>query len=64
MQSVKIVFDYERGLLLSSIVEVVGGDVICVPLHSVNGKFFFGWGWGVRRAPFLWCMWSIIQSNE
>ena len=38
-------FDYDRGVLLSSILEVVCSDVIYVPLHSVNGKdFFFGGG--------------------
>ena len=40
--------------LLSSFLEIVCCDVICVPLHSVSWKFLF------RGAPFLWCMWSII----
>jgi hypothetical protein len=32
---------YDRSLLLSSFVVVVGCDVIYVPLYSVNGWLFF-----------------------
>jgi len=48
--SVKIVFNYDRGLLLGSFVETVCCDVIYFQLLSVKGKLLF------RGAPFLWCM--------
>ena len=48
--SVKIVFNYDRGLLLGSFVEIVCCDVIYFQLLSVKGKLLF------RGAPFLWCM--------
>jgi len=54
----KIVFDYDRNLLMSSFVEVLFCNVICVPLHYLNGKSLF------CGALFLWCMWSIIQCTE
>jgi len=35
---------YYRSLSFASFVEVVCCDIFYVPLHSVNGKFFFVWG--------------------
>jgi len=37
---VEIVFNFNRSFLLGICLEVVCCDVVCFPVHSVNGKMF------------------------